>query len=227
MPRSNSSFGVAEGGSVVSAALAPGPRGGGGRRGRAGWYRRGRAARPGRVRRERRPAHRWRSAADRRQAHAARRARSDSGWGRRHRRGGGRGLRRRRLLNDRRRCRDLRLLVIAALRLAVTRLRLRVTGLGLRLPIGRIGLRHRRRRGHAGLGDGRLAAGCRRRAAELPQALFELAVAVLQFLVLAGQLPQLVFQPLDPHFRIGIVGLRESLGRQSQHRGNRRSAGRL
>ena len=45
--------------------------------------------------------------------------------------------------------------------------------------------------------------------AKLPQPLLELAVAVLQLLVLAGQLPQLVFQPLDPHFSVGIVGLRD------------------
>jgi hypothetical protein len=42
----------------------------------------------------------------------------------------------------------------------------------------------------------------------LPQPLLKLAVAILQFLILAGQLPQLVFKPLDPHFEIGIVGLR-------------------
>jgi hypothetical protein len=47
----------------------------------------------------------------------------------------------------------------------------------------------------------------------------------LQFLVLARQLPQLIFQPLDPHFSVGIVGLCESLRRQRQHRGDGRSAG--
>ena len=46
--------------------------------------------------------------------------------------------------------------------------------------------------------------------AKLPQPLFELAVAVLQFLVLAGELAQLVLQPLDAHFRIRIIRLRES-----------------
>ena len=45
-------------------------------------------------------------------------------------------------------------------------------------------------------------------AAELPQPLLKLAVAILQLLVLAGQLPQLVFKPLDPHLEVGIVGLR-------------------
>ena len=75
------------------------------------------------------------------------------------------------------------------------------------------------------LNDLGLAAGRVRRGAELPHSLFELAVAVLQLLVLTGQLPQLAFQPLDPHFLVGIVGLRESLGRQRQHRGDGRSAG--
>ena len=56
MPRSNSSFGVAEGGNVVSAALAPRTRAAAAtrRRDRAGWSHRDRAARPVRVRRERR-----------------------------------------------------------------------------------------------------------------------------------------------------------------------------
>ena len=80
--------------------------------------------------------------------------------------------------------------------------------------------------------------------AKLAQPILELAVAILQFLVLAGQLPELVFQPLDSHFQVGVVGLRRGLraalrrtlprkrdlsGRglrgQSQHRGNRRGAG--
>ncbi len=50
-----------------------------------------------------------------------------------------------------------------------------------------------------------------RRGAKLTQPVLELAVAVLQFLVLAGQLPELVFQPLDPHFQIGVVRLRLAL----------------
>ncbi len=44
-------------------------------------------------------------------------------------------------------------------------------------------------RSYAGLRNASLAAGCLRRGAELAQPLFELTVTVLQFLVLAGQLP--------------------------------------
>jgi hypothetical protein len=66
----------------------------------------------------------------------------------------------------------------------------------------------------------------------------------LQFLVLAGQLPELVFQPLDPHFQIGVLGLHlallgallrtlprernlrgRGLHRQAQHHGDRRGTG--
>ncbi len=84
----------------------------------------------------------------------------------------------------------------------------------------------------------------RRRRAELAQPLFELAVAVLQFLVLAGQLPELLLEPLDPHFRVAVIGLfllprgtllrtlpwkRELRGGdlhgRSQHHGDRRGAG--
>ncbi len=62
-----------------------------------------------------------------------------------------------------------------------------------------------------GLGNGGLTAGGGLRAAlKHPQALFELPVAVLQLLVLAGELPQLVLKLLDAHFRIGIVGLRQA-----------------
>ena len=42
-----------------------------------------------------------------------------------------------------------------------------------------------------------------RAALERPQAILELAVAILQLLVLAGELAQLVLQPLDPH--LGII----------------------
>ena len=63
-----------------------------------------------------------------------------------------------------------------------------------------------------GCADRGLAAGRDRRAAELAQPLFELAVSVLQFLVLAGELPQLVLEPLDPHFRVAIIGLRLAAG---------------
>src|SRR5437016_921728 len=123
MPRSNSSFGVAPGGSVVSAAVAPGLRGGGG----------GSAA----------PA-------------------------------GSRGL--------------------------VRRLR-------------------RGRGGYARLGNRRQAGGRRGCAADLPQALLELPVAVLQFLVLPGELPELVLKPLDPKFQVAIVGLGEGLRSKSERRG--------
>ena len=54
-----------------------------------------------------------------------------------------------------------------------------------------------------------------RAALQQPQAVLELPVAVLQFLVLAGELPQLIFQLLDPHFRIAIVGLRQSRAKRS------------
>ncbi len=96
------------------------------------------------------------------------------------------------LLNDRRRSGNLRL----------------ITRLGLRLPEGRTRL-HRGSRGDVGLGDGGLTHGGALRAAlEQPQALFELPVAVLQLLILAGELPQLILKLLNSHFRVGIVGLR-------------------
>jgi hypothetical protein len=47
---------------------------------------------------------------------------------------------------------------------------------------------------------------------KLPQPVLKHAVAVLQFFVLARKLPQLVFQLLDPHFRVDIVGLRKRCG---------------
>jgi hypothetical protein len=65
----------------------------------------------------------------------------------------------------------------------------------------------RRNRRHVRLGGRSLSA---RGRTKLPQPLFELPVPVLQLLVLAGQLPKLALQPLDPHFHIGIIGLRES-----------------
>jgi hypothetical protein len=43
------------------------------------------------------------------------------------------------------------------------------------------------------------------------QALLKLPVAVLQFLVLAGELPQLILKLLDAHFRIDGTGLRNGL----------------
>ena len=139
MPRSNSSFGVADGGAVVSAALArrtarraaaappgsrglvlprssgsPGPRPPG-------------APTGGLVRR---------SATGRRRARAARRAHSDSGWDRRHRRGGARpGRGAGRLLE-----------IGAVLRSAAARSRLlRLPGWAADSPAGPAGSRLRRR----------------------------------------------------------------------------------
>ena len=197
MPRSNSSFGVAEGGSVVSAGPAPGARG-------AARRRIGRAADIGEIQR----------LAGAASAGSADRA-VDSALGRhrkltaaeRARRAGrigilvgiegvatpAPGLRRAsRFLHDRRRRGDL-LLRIA--RLLIVR-----------------GELHRRRGGDAGLGDrGRSAGGGLRTTLQRLQALFELPVAVLQLLVLAGELPQLILKLLDTHFRIDGVGLRKSL----------------
>jgi hypothetical protein len=69
-----------------------------------------------------------------------------------------------------------------------------------------------------------------RTALKHPQTLFELPVAILQFLVLAGELPQLIFELLDPDLRIDLVGLREHRripgeNTQSEYRGQRGSAG--
>ncbi len=58
-------------------------------------------------------------------------------------------------------------------------------------------------------------------ALKLPQALFELAVAILQLFVLAGQLAQLVLEPLDVQFGIVIIGLCESGGIERQQRDER------
>ncbi len=130
----------------------------------------------------------------------------------------GRDRRLRGFLDDRRGSGDLRLF-IARLRLPIGRLSLLSRTIGrigrLRGRSGRI-LRDRRRSGH-GL----------RAALKLPQPLFELAVAVLQFLVLARQLPQLIFQPLDTHFRIGVIGLRKHLGTQREQRGDGRGTGHM
>ena len=125
--------------------------------------------------------------------------------------------RRRRLLHDRRGRRDLRL-DIAALRLRrIAGLGLRrIAGLGPRLAVGGLKL-HRRCRSDARLG-------CRRRtgrrlhaALQLPQPILELAIAILQFLVLAGELAKLLFQLLDAQLRIRIIRLRQRLRRQSDH----------
>lgn len=58
----------------------------------------------------------------------------------------------------------------------------------------------------------------RLRALKRPQLLFELAIAVLQFLVLTGQRAQLVFQPLDAKLRIDVL-LRRRANRQPQGSG--------
>ena len=131
-----------------------------------------------------------------------------------------------------------------------------IAGLGLRVALAitllRIALLRLRRnrldrgrsRSHAGLRHRRLTAWRRRRGAELAQPLFKLPVAELQLLVLTGQLPELVFQPLDPHFQVGVIGLRRDLRgalrstfprerdlcgrclhRQTQHHGDRRGTG--
>ncbi len=94
--------------------------------------------------------------------------------------------------------------------------------LGLRLPIGRIGI-NRGQCWHARLsGDNSLTAGCvGRRTLQPLQAILELPVAVFQFLILTGEPPQLIFQLLDPHFRIAVIGLRHSMRCGSEHRRHR------
>ena len=52
--------------------------------------------------------------------------------------------------------------------------------------------------------NGRLGA-----ALKQPQLFLELAVAMLQLFVLPRELPQLVFELLDPDVRIDVVGLRQ------------------
>jgi hypothetical protein len=110
-------------------------------------------------------------------------------------------LSRRRLLHDRRRRRNL--LIIGRLLLH------------LGLPGDRIGLRRDCR--DVGLtADGGLTAG---RRTQLPQAIFELPVAILQLLILAGELPQLVLKLLDADFRIDVVRLlSERLRSGREHR---------
>ncbi|MHC2743323.1 hypothetical protein ACVMFA_009132 [Bradyrhizobium liaoningense] len=124
---------------------------------------------------------------------------------------------RRLLLNDRRRGGDLRLLVV--------RLRGRLLLAIARRDLGwcYLGGRHRRNvRCLAGRGL--------RTAFERTQPLLELAIAILQLFVLAGELAQLVLQPLDPHLGVGIIRLREDrlrkCGRaQREQRGGRHGAG--
>lgn len=113
-----------------------------------------------------------------------------------------------RLLHDRRRRSNLRLLIASLrlliaglrLRLLIARLRRRIGGLRLRLTIARSDLRRRHGR-YTRLSRSWCANGA---SLELAQALLELAVTVLQLLVLPGELAQLVFEPLDPHFRIFV-----------------------
>ena len=116
----------------------------------------------------------------------------------------------------------LRLPAIALLGLPVSLLRLGVARLDLRVSLRLLCRRHRRDIGLAGRSLSRSAA---RLAAELAQPLLELAVAVLQLLVLTGQLPQLVFKPLDPHLGIGIVGLGKHWCRNVEQRRDRRGGG--
>ena len=86
-----------------------------------------------------------------------------------------------------------------------------ITRLDLWLSKGRIRL-HRRSRRDVGLGDRGLTAGSYLRAAlKQPQAIFELPVAILQLLILAGELPQLILKLLNPHFRVETFGLGEGL----------------
>jgi hypothetical protein len=262
MPRSNSSFDVAEGGSVVSAALAPGPGPRGGGAAAVGGGKAPPGSRATEIERLAGPASA--GGADRRVARHWHLATAE-----RARRAGGVGIlagvesiaataatdrRGCRVLHDRRGRRDLRLLVVAGLGLRIALLLarplLRITLLRIALlritllPLRRAGLNWRRCRGHVGLRTRGLATRRGRCGAELTQPILKLAVTVLQFLVLAGQLPELVFQPLDPHLQVGIIGLgldllralrrtlpRErdlcgrGLHRQSQHRGNRRGTG--
>ena len=89
--------------------------------------------------------------------------------------------------------------------------------LNRRLPGSRAGLLRWIGR-DVGLGDGRRAA---RRGAQLPEAILELPVAVLQLLILAGELSQLVLKLLDPDFRIDVVRLLSKRRRGGrEHRGH-------
>ena len=101
---------------------------------------------------------------------------------------------------------------------------------GRRAAAGRTAARPLWAGGGAGLAGGSALGTCLGTALKHPQALFQLPVAVLQFLVLPGELPQLVFELLDPHLGIDIVGLRQRRGMprertQNDHRGQRRGTG--
>ena len=85
--------------------------------------------------------------------------------------------------------------------------------------------RARRRRGDHGRGRAGLPRRSGRRAClQRPELLFKLPIAILQLFILAGELPQLIFKPLDLHFRIDVVGLRRSRHGQRHHRRNCRGA---
>jgi len=64
---------------------------------------------------------------------------------------------------------------------------------------------------------------------QLPDLLLELPVAELQFFILASELPQLILKLLHPQFRIDVVGLRlglrKTMRRKRQHRGEYDGAG--
>ena len=215
MPRSNSSFGVADGGKVVSAALAPAPPA----EKLANRCCQDRAARRRHVRRARRPALQPGSEAGHRQARAARPAHSDFGWDRRHRRGVG---------------------PVPAARLPAPGRSAPGRDLLARIPAGPVAAGRLDRAGsepprRCWAGKPRLTAGRDLRAAlKHLQAIFELAVAILQFLVLAGELPQLILELLNAHRRIFVIGLRQdccaetcctNLRTKRQHRRHCRDAG--
>ena len=110
---------------------------------------------------------------------------------------------------------------LAALRLRrIAGLRRRIAGLGLRLAVARLKL-HRRCRGDARLGGRRHTGPGLHAALQLPQPILELAIAILQFLVLAGELAKLLFQLLDAQLRIRIIRLRQRRRRQGDQRDDR------
>lgn len=117
------------------------------------------------------------------------------------------------LLNDRRGRADLRLLVIRLRSLLLLRRLLAIARGDLRGRHGRdVGLCRR------------LSGRTLRAALELADAILELAVAILQLFVLAGELAQLVLQPLDPHLGVAVVRLGEGGRAQREQRGERHGA---
>jgi hypothetical protein len=81
-----------------------------------------------------------------------------------------------------------------------------------------------------GLTGARGASRCLATSLKRSQTLFELAIAILQFLVLPGELAQLIFKLLNPHLRVDLIGLRlvlrqgRCLHAKTKHRGQRRGA---